>query len=239
MSASRRRTVIVSVAALGVALMLVVAAGTGPSGVVGEMRTDTPTEQAPPNAGAITDSAGAADEAPQKNDRVNNDRVNDVMEWLHELLWFTLLVIGLCITAAALRAVALRLTRELPDKQLVLDLDPLPDGEAGRDALRRDMAKYDAALADFEVRNGIVACWVLLEETASEVGVARRPAETSTEFVVRFLHTLDVDPRPAAALSALYQEARFSTHDLPDDARARAEQSLRAIDADLDRSAAR
>ena len=164
--------------------------------------------------------------------------MNDLGEWLHELLWFTLLVLGLCVTAAALRALALRLTRELPEKQLVLDLEPLPDVEAGRDALRRDLEKYDAALADSGVRNGIVACWVLLEKTASEVGVTRRPAETSTEFVVRFLHTLDVDPRPVAALAALYQEARFSTHELPDDARTRAEQALRAIDAELDRSAA-
>ena len=233
MSASRRRTVIVSVAALGVAFMLVLAAERGPSGVVGDMRTNSPTEQTLPDETPPTDSAERADEAPPKS-----DRVSDLTEWLHELLWFTLLVIGLCVTAAALRALALRLTRELPEKQLVLDLEPLPDVEAGRDALRRDLEKYDAALAGSDVRNGIVACWVLLEETASEVGVTRGPAETSTEFVVRFLHTLDVDPRPVAALSALYQEARFSTHDLPDDARARAEQAVRAIDADLDRSPA-
>jgi hypothetical protein len=233
-SASRRRTVIVSVAALGVAFMLVLAAGTGPSGVVGDMPASSPTgrtlrHEAPRTA----DSADRVDEAPMKS-----DRVNDLGEWLHELLGFTLLVLGLCLTAAALRALALRLTRELPEKQLVLDLDPLPDVEAGREALLRDIEKYDAALADSDVRNGIVACWVLLEETASQVGVTRRPAETSTEFVVRFLHTLDVDPRPVAALSSLYQEARFSTHDLPDDARKRAEQALRGIQADLGRSVA-
>jgi hypothetical protein len=234
-SASRRRTVIVSVAALAVAFMLVLAAATGPSDVVGDVSTGPPTDQTlPTEEPTPSESAERTDDAPP-----NNDRVNDLGEWIHELLWFTLLVLGLVVTAAALRALALRLTRELPDKQLVLDLEPLPDVEAGRDALRRDLEKYDAALAGSDVRNGIVACWVLLEETASEVGVSRRPAETSTEFVVRFLHTLDVDPRPVAALSALYQEARFSTHDLPDDARARAELALRAIDADLDRSAAR
>ena len=233
MSASRRRTVIVSVAALGVAFLLVLAATTEPSGVVADMRTGSPTEQTQPDAEQLADSGERADEAPPKS-----NRVNDIGEWLHELLWFTVLVLGLCVTAAALRALALRLTRELPEKQLVLDLEPLPDVAAGREALRRDLEKYDAALAGFDVRNGIVACWVLLEETAAQVGVTRRPAETSTEFVVRFLHTLDVDPRPVAALSALYQEARFSTHDLPGDSRARAELALRAIDADLDRSAA-
>jgi len=232
-SASRRRTVIVSVAALGVAFMLVLAAGTGPSGIVGEMPTSSPTgESLPLEEQSLTESADQADGGP------NSDRVNDLTEWLRELLWFTLLVLGVCITAAALRALALRLTRDLPDKQLVLDLDPLPYVETGRGALRRDLEKYGAALAGFDVRNGIVRCWVLLEETAAQVGVTRRPAETSTEFVVRFLHTLDVDPRPVATLATLYQEARFSTHELPDDARARAEQALRLIDTDLDRSAA-
>ena len=136
-----------------------------------------------------------------------------------------------------MRLVVLRLARELPDKQLVLDLDPLPDAEAGREAMRRDRELYDAALAGSDVRNGIVACWVLLEETAAEVGVPRLPAETATELVVRFLHTLDVDPRPVATLAKLYHEARFSTHELPADARTRAEQALADIHADLDRRA--
>ncbi len=135
------------------------------------------------------------------------------------------------------RLVALRLARELPDKELVIDLDPLPLAEAGREALRRDRDLYDAALAESDVRNGIVACWVLLEETAANVGIPRLPAETATELVIRFLHTLDVDPRPVAALATLYHEARFSTHDLPADARQRAEQALAAIHADLDHKA--
>ncbi len=148
-----------------------------------------------------------------------------------------MLLLGLWVAAGLVRLIVLRLARELPDKQLVLDLDPLPLAEAGREALRRDRELYDAALAESDVRNGIVACWVLLEETAANVGIPRLPAETATELVVRFLHTLDVDPRPVARLAALYHEARFSTHELPADARRRAEQALADIHADLDRSA--
>ena len=70
---------------------------------------------------------------------------------------------------------------------------------------------------------------MLLEETAcGRRASLRLPAETATEFVVRFLHTLDVDPRPVATLAALYHEARFSTHELPADARTRAERRLAA-----------
>ena len=46
-----------------------------------------------------------------------------------------------------MRLLVLRLARELPEKQLVLDLDPLSLAEAGREALRRDRELYDAALA--------------------------------------------------------------------------------------------
>ena len=51
-----------------------------------------------------------------------------------------------------------------------------------------------------------------MEEAAADAGVARRPAETATELVVRFLHALDLDPRPVAELARLYHEARFSSH---------------------------
>jgi hypothetical protein len=77
---------------------------------------------------------------------------------------------------------------------------------------------------------------VLLEQTAADAGVERRPAETATEFVVRFLHTLDVDPRPVATLARLFHEARFSSHDLPADARERARAALDGIRVGLDRS---
>jgi hypothetical protein len=55
--------------------------------------------------------------------------------------------------------------------------------------------------------------------------------------VIRFLHTLDVDPRPVAELARLYHEARFSSHDLAPDARSRAQAALEGIRQDLDQTA--
>ena len=234
MTASGRRTVIVWVAALGVAVMLVVAASAGPSGVVGDLGTDAPPAQSAQAEEPVDrPSPDSSEDGPPRR-----DAATDLGAWLQEVLGFALLLAGLWISVVVLRFVALRLTRQLPEEQLVLDLDPLPDVEAGREAVRRDRDRLDATLAGSDVRNGIVACWVLLEETAAQVGVTRRPAETATEFVVRFLHTLDVDPRPVAALAALFHEARFSTHELPADARLRAESALAGIHADLDRSPA-
>jgi hypothetical protein len=232
-SASGRRTVIVLVAALGVAFIMVLAASTGPDGMVGELptsgtTTDGTRDYVDPPAG---DAERAVDEGPFE------ETASSLGDWLQDLFYLAMLLLGLWLGAVLVRLVVLRLARVLPDKQLVLDLDPLPLAEAGREALRRDRELYDAALAESDVRNGIVACWVLLEETAANVGIPRLPAETATELVMRFLRTLDVDPRPVAKLAALYHEARFSTHALPADARRQAEQALAAIHADLDRSA--
>ena len=232
MTATLRRTVIVSVAALVVAVILVAAAATGPVGVVGDPQpgsTTTQTTQDPAQP-PTTATERAEDEPPGES--VDGD----LGGWLHDLVAFALVLAGLWVSAAVLRLLAKRLIHKLPDKQLVLDLDPLPDVEAGRDAVRRNLESYEQALEGSEVRNGIVACWVLLEQSAAEVGTARRPAETATEFVIRFLHALDVDPRPVAALAGLYHEARFSTHELAPDARSRAHAALGAIRRDLGRT---
>lgn len=228
MSASRRRTVIVSVAALCVAVILVAAATTGSSGLVGELRPEAPTSSTSEELPADAPSDRAT-ETPSPREQASG-----LGDWLRDVLVLALLVAAVVLTSVALRVLAQGLARGLAPRQLVLDLDPLPDLDAARDALRRDREAHTATLGGSEPRNSIVACWVLLEETAAEVGVTREPAETSTELVVRFLHAVDIDPRAVALLAALYQEARFSTHPLPADALLRARHALGRIHADLD-----
>jgi len=233
MSASSRRTVIVVVAALAVALVMVLAASTGPEGMIGDRSADDSSVRTVPQDPDATSVPVEIGQDKRPFERLDTG----LGDWLRDLFFLALLLLALWLVAGAVRYIVQRLGRELPDKQLVLELDPLSVAEAGREAMRRDRGQYDAALAESDVRNGIVACWVLLEETAAKVGIPRLPAETSTELVVRFLHTLDVDPRPVATLARLYHEARFSTHELPADARTRAEQALADIHADLDRRA--
>jgi hypothetical protein len=233
-TASSRRTVIVGVAAFVVAIILVAAAGTHPGGIVEGARHGSTTSE----------TRTARDQSTSTSTRHTNAQTgsrhrssNGLNEWIDQLLAYALLLAGLFIGAVVLRFLAARLMGRLPDKQLVLDLDPLHDVDAGREALRREHEAYAAALEAPDVRNGIVACWVLLEATAAGLGVSRRPAETATEFVVRFLHALDVDPRPVAELARLYHEARFSSHDLAPDARSRARAALEDIRQDLDQTA--
>lgn len=79
-----------------------------------------------------------------------------------------------------------------------------------------------AALQGGEPRNAIVACWVALEDAVERAGVARDPAETSTEFTERVVHRVTLDGRAVGDLAALYREARFSQHPMAEQHRERA-----------------
>jgi hypothetical protein len=112
-------------------------------------------------------------------------------------------------------------TPEVPDELLSTATDRVALLEAG------------------EPRNAIVAAWLSLETSAAATGLPRDPAETSTEYTTRVLHTWDVDPRSLADLAALYREARFSRHPLGEDHRRRAIRDLTSLHDDLRQVAAR
>lgn len=229
MNASQRRTVTVLVAALGVAFLLVWASVAGPEQVVVTQETE-----------AVTDAPADTRSSEAQSDTVATDEASDehpstrsVGAWAQDLIAFLLLVIGLVVGWLVLRQLFLRIRRGLADERLVVPLDPLPDLDTARAAVERDQVRQREALARSDVRNGIVACWVIFEEAAAEAHVAKDPAETASAFVVRFLHLLDVDPRPVGELARLFLEARFSSHPMPADARPRAERALAAIHRDL------
>jgi len=83
-----------------------------------------------------------------------------------------------------------------------------------------------AALRQGSPRNAIVECWLRLESAVVAAGVIHDPAETSTEFTVRVLTTLQVDQVAIERLAALYREARFSDHPMDEHARSAAIDAL-------------
>ncbi|MDO5628357.1 MAG: DUF4129 domain-containing protein [Mobilicoccus sp.] len=91
-----------------------------------------------------------------------------------------------------------------------------------------------AALADGVPRNGVVACWVALEEALDAAGSAPSPHESPTEVADRLLHDHPGVPADAVAtLLAAYREARFSQHPISEDDRAHAAAALDRIEAGL------
>lgn len=229
MTASLRRTVTVTVAALGVAFLLVWAATTGPAQVVGDAGEDSGSEPV-----QVEPTSDPAEPGKPPTDTTEPEKPGDAgsfAAWAQDLAAFLAVAAGLLLLGRLLHHVFARIHRGL--EVLDLPLEPLPDMQAARAAVERDHDRQREALAGSDLRNGIVECWVLFEEAAAEADVGRRPAETSTEFVVRFLHLLDVDPRPVGELERLFHEARFSTHPLAPDARARAQQALAGIHREL------
>jgi len=95
--------------------------------------------------------------------------------------------------------------------------------ESGRSALRT----VDDA------RAAIIACYVAMENSMAERGAARGIADTPDELLARARQSGIVRGTAAARLTALFYEARFSSHPLDQRQREAAEQALDELAAAL------
>lgn len=86
--------------------------------------------------------------------------------------------------------------------------------------------------------DAVLAAWVALEQAAERSGVARRPADTPTEFTVRVLTATEADAGAVRALLALYHRARFARGGVGPDAVREARRCLDALAASWSRFSA-
>lgn len=145
------------------------------------------------------------------------------------------------IVAVALALAVAKLWRDRPSlawRRQRGDHAPFDVLDDAATAIERDAEAQRAALRHGAPRDAIVACWVRLEDAVIRAGVDRRPSDTSTELVDRVLAHRAVDPGALDELAALYREARFSSHVMPESARAAAITALDAVHAGLRRRAA-
>jgi hypothetical protein len=211
--------------------MLVYAATSGPVGVMtgSGRRVQFGTEN-PTQAESASQTTG--------NLRETTAHVQQQIDlaWLGNLL-ATLLLLGIGLALFLAARAAWRHRWRAPAKPVELDFEVLPGPELAQ-AISAGLDEQLAAVAEGSPRNGIVACWVRLEETVAEAGVRPRPSETSAELATRVLHALDVDPRAVGTLAGLYREARFSEHELGEEARIRAREAVVAVHDELARRGA-
>jgi hypothetical protein len=143
----------------------------------------------------------------------------------------TLCVLGaLLLLVAALRSLYRRPT-------ITAHHEPTFEIPAVPQELLRSARSRMALLEAGEPRNAIVAAWLDLETSAAATGLARLPAETSSEYTARVIGHWEVDRVRLGDLAALYREARFSTHPLTETHRRRAIDDLEALHDDLERVA--
>jgi Domain of unknown function (DUF4129) len=138
---------------------------------------------------------------------------------VQQVLIAALLVAIIVAAIIAWRRRRSRLAR--PHGPVSADLDTPADlataVESGRIALR----ELDDA------RAAIIACYVAMELSLAEAGAARDAAETPDELLARAVTGGLVGDAPASRLTALFYEARFSSHPMPMSQR---DQAARALD---------
>src|ERR1022692_3628097 len=103
-------------------------------------------------------------------------------------------------------------------------LEPEYDDE---EKLREAVESGRAALRELDdARAAIIACYLAMERSLARAGAARAAAETPDELLARAARAGLVQGAEAAALTALFYEARFSSHPLPPAKRQAARQAL-------------
>lgn len=212
-------------------VVLVWAAAAGPVGILSASGRRFHFQPQPP---PVTPS----NPGTTKNLREATRDVDQIVDlaWLGELIiWAIFLGILLGVFLVARRV--WRDRWRAPAKPADVEFDVLP--EVAAEALRDDVEAQLAAVQEGSPRNGIVRCWLRLEEVVAAAGLPRNPWETSAEFTVRILHAIDLDPLAIGELSRLYREARFSEHELDETARTAARAALRQLHSDLQELGAR
>jgi hypothetical protein len=85
-----------------------------------------------------------------------------------------------------------------------------------------------------DARSAIIACYSAMEESLARAGTARSATETPDELLVRAAGTLPISAGAAQRLTALFYEARFSSHPLGGSQKEAAEAALSELASDLD-----
>jgi uncharacterized membrane protein len=101
--------------------------------------------------------------------------------------------------------------------------------------LREAVASGRSALRSFDdAKSAIIACYVAMEGSLAERGAARTAADTPDELLARATQTQIVHGTAPARLTALFYEARFSSHPMDQSQRQAAEQALDELAQALD-----
>ena len=99
--------------------------------------------------------------------------------------------------------------------RLRLPAAPLVIEDVSTEELRAAVAEGRAALAGIDdARAAIIACYVAMERRLADRGTARGAADTPDELLARAVASGAVRGGAAGRLTALFYEARFSTHPL-------------------------
>ena len=90
-------------------------------------------------------------------------------------------------------------------------------------------AAVDALGSDRDPRRAVIAAYGAMQRTLGEHGVARSATEAPREYLHRVLVASRATEREAWTLTELFEEARYSTHPIPERVRDTALSALRSL----------
>jgi len=143
--------------------------------------------------------------------------------------WLPWTLLGIAAAAVAAGAVVLWLRRPRP---------PLEPAEASATRAAVDAA-IGALDAEADPRRGVIAAYGAMQRTLGEHGVVRSPTEAPREYLQRVLVASQANEREATTLTGLFEEARYSTHPIPERLREVALAALRSLRGRLEAEGAR
>jgi Domain of unknown function (DUF4129) len=153
-------------------------------------------------------------------------------------IWVPILYTVLALVLAAAVVVCVILLRRRTRGTTWADGGEIAEDEPA-EQLRRAVRSGQAALSEIDdARLAIIACYVAMERSLARAGAVRAAAETPDELLSRAAAAGIVGGTEAAALTALFYEARFSSHPLPGAKRHQAQRALDVLAVALEAKAA-
>jgi hypothetical protein len=220
-----RRPTLLSAGAAATLLLAAWVSGSGPVGVFRPQQFSGHESSAPGKEFGTTQAGGQAKRG-HASTAVAPDALASAISWAMRVLIALVVVV---VLVAVARAILDWLAR----RQVVAE------DEAGVDVLPEELLEQaresEQLLSRGTPANAVVAAWVRLEDAVRGAGLREDDSRTSTELVTSVIRGFGVRQGPLDALAALYREARFSRHPVGEEARSRAGEALREIQADLRR----
>jgi hypothetical protein len=132
---------------------------------------------------------------------------------LRAFLLVLLIVIG-TLVLVWLIAVGIRLLRNVPIVEPSTSGQPITSSEVEDEALAEALLAGRSALSGEDARAAIIACYAAMEASLEQVGIIREQSDSPSDLLQRAMirDLPSTGARDAATLTALFREARFSTH---------------------------
>jgi Domain of unknown function (DUF4129) len=144
------------------------------------------------------------------------------------VFWTILVIVEAAAVVAVIVFVLLR-------KRLAWALRAKPDsGEAATELTQAVAVGMDDPSAERDPRRAVIKAYARMESAFGESGVRRRASEAPVEYLERALPEVRVSGGSVSRLTALFERARFSHHEIGEPMRRQALAALRHVQGELE-----